>query len=392
MSEARRLDFLEGLVFSRDLAVVLRSRFMAAVDPQQQQEQQQGQQQQQERHRVYDTTQPGAPYFYQYIQQLATTSPPGPSATQPAPSFDMDTAQHIFRYERGVWWILPAFLGLPLLTTTHTGRALLDKAMATGSSDRGSSKGKDKQSGDAWRRGRGWQPQVSSGGGGSGFTHRDLQRCLVQQGFFARASRLHTILEACIAELGIFPMWVCPVRATAGRQGQGGLWRALGTPAILADQFIFDIGCYGVPTAPSYRSLTSVRKLQSLCDCPTSFGLIYMTRQEIAAGIHSGAALPTAAADDSGGKQLLAAAELQALRVKYGAEGVFAALADKAGGLDCSTGSAVAEDADAVGVIRYWRLKRDGLYYPCVYALLLALAVVAVLLARWYVIPAISVV
>jgi hypothetical protein len=198
--------------------------------------------------------------------------------------------------------------------------------------------------------GRGWQPKP-----GVSFSHADYTRCLVTQGFYVRASRLAHMLRAVHAHLQVYPVWTCPVRvmpavradrldhtqtgmgsSASTSQSAGRLWQGL-----VGDgpHWAFDVGTYGVPSAPGYRAFATVRALQRECDSPTQWGLSYLTRQEMT--------------NPDGWINARAYADV---RAAYAAEGAFPALHDKFRPYD------PAVDGEGGGVIACWRLKRDGIF------------------------------
>lgn len=295
---------------------------------------------------------PGDPYYYQYVCERAVAA-----GTQSRFAFSQSTFDYVFRHNRGVWWLLEHHLGAPFVTGTSCGRRLLSAALKPPASG-------------ARAPERGWQPRP-----GIAFSHADYARCLVTQGFYVRQSRLGAFLSAVHDTLGILPLWTCPVRvfstatptaAEGVAESSGRLWRRLrgdggGGSGSGGVGWCYDVGCYGTPTARSYRAFSTVRALQGLADSPSQWGLSYMTREEMQRGEAEGGVLDAAA--------------YRAARRAYGAEGAFPPLWDKVGAYDPGGGGGASDGP----IIRCWRLKRDGLCECCASCAVAAAALVAIL-------------
>jgi len=188
----------------------------------------------------------------------------------------------------------------------------------------------------------------------------DMARCFVTQGFVVRTERIAAMVHAVAEHLSIWPLWICGGKTTLvpGSAGQAA-WRRR-FPGV-TELTLFDVGAYGEPMAPGFRSVSSVRALQAVCDMPSVWGMTFMTDPEI--------------------DELFDVAALEALRVKYKAVGAFVPFMDK---VRQRRGGAAGGDGGLppdLPKVPCWRLKRARLYTPCLWAV----AVLVVLLVALFV-------
>jgi len=299
------------------------------------------------------------------------------------------TIAYLFRYQRGVWWLIEvrarvrlrvsvhacgcnalgfnlalarprspsltlahammwaqAHVGLPALTATRWGRRLIDDKAAAAASAGRTTRVEQIAAGVAAGviSGRESAREASELGE---LSRADMARCFVTQGFIVRANGIARMIDAIDRELGIWPLWVCGARTQLRRECHGqAAWRARFPDA--AELTLFDVGAYGEPMAPGFRSVSSIRALQRVCEMPSVWGMTYMRDDEVAT--------------------LMDFEGAQALRSRYAAVGAFLSLLDKV---------RVKALPDDLPKVSCWRLKRARLYSPAVAAARFAAAALA---------------
>jgi FAD/FMN-containing dehydrogenase len=174
----------------------------------------------------------GAPYYYQHVRR----------ARRPDV---LDTLSYLHRSERGMWWAVEHAVGFPLLTGTRWGRRLVDR-------------------------------EVAGVFAAHGFRDRSLsvmerERCLVNQDMGVRRERLGEGIRWVQQNLGVYPIWNCPIKLPARDQER------FGTTHLV------DIGIYGEPSVSDYRHISAMRALQRFVDLPSIWGVCYLTRDELRA-------------------------------------------------------------------------------------------------------------
>jgi len=274
--------FVEGFVYAADKYVLVESRYASEAEAAA------------AGLSVFEVAKHGEEWYHQHCLSLATAG--GAGGAEDA----LRSLEYSFRMERGMWWMVECVAGLPLLSNSRAGRALLDRSQLDEAA--------------ALPPG-GWFGQSAAN---PRWSAEDLLRCLVHQDMGVRLSRVPEVLEYQRARLGVYPIWVCPYRVFSPR---GALWSAgwaraaeeevaagraradaLGAAAARdADDplswhfppgavpprsgFPFmacDIGIYGEPTVRGFRGRRDVHALQILVDAPSFWGMSFLTREEIA--------------------------------------------------------------------------------------------------------------
>jgi delta24-sterol reductase len=180
---------------------------------------------------------PGEPYYYQHLRAVAAGLAPRADA--------METLAYLSRSVRGMWWMVECYADLPLLSETRWGRRLLDQ-----------------QAAEQFAR-YGFAPQ--------GLTVLERERCLVHQDMGVTSERLREGLAWVQANLGVYPIWNCAIRAPDGAQDAAGA------------RYMVDLGLYGEPGVRPYRCVVAMRALQRRVDVPSLWGVSYLTRDELRA-------------------------------------------------------------------------------------------------------------
>jgi len=132
-------------------------------------------------------------------------------------------------------------------------------------------------------------------------TESEQRRTVVAQDQGFKMDRVAERLHWAMDHFGILPIWVCYARLPESER----------TGKFKNCTHLTDIGLYGVPSNPSYRSHEVIREWQLSTDEPAAWGELYLTADE---------------ADERIGEF---GPELQAARKKYKAEGTFKSVRDK---------------------------------------------------------------
>ena len=284
------------------------------------------------------SVQKGCLYYYQYIRESSLVLSSA-SSTPSVYRFTQSTLNYLFRHTRGLWWGLENYIGIPWLTNTYTGRSWLDDIMKPKLKSDGTPESNPNENG--------WQEKA-----GNSFTYADYNRCLITQGFYIEEKKLSLMIQNIQEQLNMYPIWICPIKVIAVNhdnhvssmdtnssivrtQAKGRLWKNItGTDPY----FAFDVGVYGVPQTSSYKCYSTIRKLQSIANSPTQWGLTYVTQEELCNKKTSILDIPL----------------YLRIREKYYADQAYPSLWKKIKLYQPKI------DIDE-GVIPYWRLKRDGL-------------------------------
>jgi FAD/FMN-containing dehydrogenase len=241
--------FLEGVVFAADCYVLVTGEFVEEPGGL----------------AVVQPLAPGAPYYYQHVRAVVERQAESEDA--------IATLDYLARSERGNWWITECFMNVALLTGTTWGRRLIDS-------------------------------RERLGGSGSRFEAQSTgvmarERCLVLQDVGVRVERLAEAVGWVQQHLALYPIWNCPILM----------------PAVHRDTFdtrhLVDIGLYGEPRAADYGSVDLPRQLQQLSDCPSLWGVSYLTRDEL------------------GARGVIDFARYERVRETYSADGAFLHVEDK---------------------------------------------------------------
>lgn len=270
----------------------------------------------------------------------------------------MPAADYLFRLERGFWWLLEHIVGLPFVTDSTEGRALLDEAVR-------------KQMAKISVH-HSWAGQSTN----PAWTTADNHRVMVNQDMGCRMSRLLEATAWVQRNLDITPLWLCPMRIQIPR---GCLWNygwakvadgsAVGLPGLLEDtlattkssslrqspleeagfskakdgdvfsrfpMMAVDIGCYGEPMARGFTARGTLRQLQKMVCVPSFWGGSYLLESEL--------------------ENFYDFRQYENLRREFKAEGAFLDMRKKTSFFDPSK--------PAQGKIPLWRLHRAGLYEP----------------------------
>jgi delta24-sterol reductase len=229
----------------------------------------------------------GEPYYYQHVCAVGAGLAPAADA--------METPAYLSRSVRGMWWMVECYADFPLLSETRWGRRLLDQATA-----------------EAFAR-QGFADQ--------GLTVLERERCLVLQDVGVRLGRLREGIDWVQAHLAVYPLWNCAIRVPEA-----------GVPDV-GTTHVVDIGIYGEPAVRRYRCVDAMRALQRLVDCPSLWGVSYLTREELR------------------GARIVDFDRNERVRRRYHAEGAFPHLEEKVVWVDPAA-------PQASGKIPLWRLYR----------------------------------
>ena len=131
-------------------------------------------------------------------------------------------------------------------------------------------------------------------------SEKEHRETLVVQDQGFKSDRVEERLNWAMENFGIFPIWVCYIRIPENKR--------VGKYENCTHET--DIGVYGIPSNPSYRSHEVLRAWQLSADDPVAWGEVYLKRNELDL-IH-----------EFGPK-------LEELRKKYKAEGSFKNIEDK---------------------------------------------------------------
>jgi FAD binding domain len=295
-----------------------------------------------------------------WLSSLASSLPFSSSTEGEGHAFEdaMTAEDYLFRLQRGYWWLLEHIVGLPPVTDSKEGRALLDDAVRAEVSKipvRFS-----------------WAGQSAN----PNWTTKDMHRVMVNQDMGVRFSRLLEATGWVQKNLDITPLWHCPMRINIPR---GCLWNygwnrvadgsAVGLPGLLEDtltatlsssleqspleeagysreknpevfsrfpMMAVDIGCYGEPMASGFTARRTLRELQKMVCVPSFWGGSYLLESELSVAYDF--------------------KTYEGLRSKYKAEGTFLDMRKKTSFFDPSQ--------PELPKIPLWRLHRAGLYEP----------------------------
>jgi len=212
-------DFVEGFVFARDLYVLVESDYAEASPGLE----------------VFHAMTHGEPWYHQHAEAMSRDE-----------SEDLVPAyEYAFRLQRSLFWVSGVIGNSPLFSDTRRGRAFLDRAT---------------------------EKKVRQQGLRSDLPAKLMERCLVSQDLGVRLDRVEEILDHVARHFGIFPIWNCPYRP---KEGGAKLWGPT-IPGLLVD-----VGIYGEPSVKGFRHVRDLRKLQSLVDAPSIWGVCYLSPEEL---------------------------------------------------------------------------------------------------------------
>jgi hypothetical protein len=157
--------------------------------------------------------------------------------------------EYMFRHQRSLMWMAGIIADVKLLSDTRWGRRYLDREV---------------------------ERKVGATGFQANMPVELIERCLVNQDMGMRLDRLEEGLEYVQSNLGVYPLWNCAV-------GHASTFLPFATPHRLPidTRYVVDIGIYGEPTVPRYRSADAMRALQMFVDAPSLWGCCYLTSQEL---------------------------------------------------------------------------------------------------------------
>jgi len=104
-------------------------------------------------------------------------------------------------------------------------------------------------------------------------------------------NRLEEGIEYAKRHFGVYPFWNCPV----GRAQRGPYTADSELEMLFAnnqrntranerrERYLVDLGLYGEPTVPGFRSRQAIRALQNWVDVPAMWGVCYLSKQEFEA-------------------------------------------------------------------------------------------------------------
>lgn len=186
---------------------------------------------------VFNVEREGSPYYFQHVRDLACAAPVSHEA--------MATLAYLARPERGIWWMLECHADFPLLSETEWGRRRMDKTVA-----------------EVYRR---------SGLATTELTTDERDRCLISQDMGIRIERLAEGVRWIQQHLAVYPIWNC------------GIWLPEPARACFGSTHLVDLGIYGEPKIPDYHRVAAMRALQTMADSRSSWGVSYLTWDEIQA-------------------------------------------------------------------------------------------------------------
>lgn len=214
-------DFHEGIVYGPRGYVLATAEFVDSVDglP------------------LLDPLRPGAEYYHQHVRALANRHDVSVEA--------MSTLSYLRRLERGLWWQLESHADFPLLSETDWGRRHMDA-------------------------------QVQAMYQATGFTSVQVSalerdRHSVNQDMGVRLEQLREGIEWVQANLRVYPLWNCAVRTQDEDR------------PFIGTSHVVDIGIYGEPAVEDYRHIRDMRALQQRVPFPSTWGVSYLTWDEIQA-------------------------------------------------------------------------------------------------------------
>jgi delta24-sterol reductase len=216
-------EFVEGFVLSRNDYVLVTGDYSDAVPALD----------------VFDAMTPGRPWFYQHAAATARSR----GSDDLVPSY-----QYMFRHQRSLLWISGIVADLSIFSRTRWGRGYLDRQV------------------EKTVRSRGFKTRLPV---------ELAERCLVNQDMGMRIERLDEGIEYVQKNLGVHPLWNCPVGGVAPP--------AFARPRRLPSdaRMLVDIGIYGEPTVRGFRAFDAMRALQKFVDVPSLWGCCYLSAEEL---------------------------------------------------------------------------------------------------------------
>jgi hypothetical protein len=230
-------DFLEGLVCAKGSYLVIRSNFVPSPPA--------------NVHQYFPEphdTQHGNLWYYQYVRFHVLKNN---FCRIAIPQDAIPTDQFIFRAMRGAWYLIEMHVNLPILCEQRWFRQQVDKKVA-----------------DALE---------AKGFGASGtMTRAEEERCTVFQDMGFHLSRLEFAIDWVESNLGVYPLWICPVDCSRHLKTDEHLH---GAPK---EDFIVDVGIYGEPTVQPYYHNKMMPALSKIVDAPSTWGMAYShTKDEL---------------------------------------------------------------------------------------------------------------
>ncbi|HWI19171.1 MAG TPA: FAD-binding oxidoreductase [Vicinamibacterales bacterium] len=214
-------DFHEGIIFGPQGYVLATADFVDAAGglPQ------------------FDPLRPGGEYYHQHVRAAANRR----DVTEEV----MPTLSYLRRLERGLWWQLESHADFPLLSETDWGRRHMDAQV------------------DAMYQ--------ATGFASAGVTALERDRHQINQDMGVRLQDLQDGIAWVQANLRVYPLWNCAVRIPEDERA------TIGAPHVV------DIGIYGEPGIDDYRHVRDMRALQQRVPFPSTWGVSYLTWDEIRA-------------------------------------------------------------------------------------------------------------
>lgn len=176
------------------------------------------------------------PWFYSFVDGIATALLPGQEYEVAIPLRD-----YLFRHDRGAFWMAGFALHLPIIMQYLMHKACLNIGLDKDSKWFWPGYALPKNPGTLFRQLFGWmvgsQWLYKSLHGGS---EKWFEERFVIQDFYLPTENALAFVEAVDERYAIYPIWICPVRATATPQ--------LFSPHFHSDdKLMIDIGIYGLP-------------------------------------------------------------------------------------------------------------------------------------------------
>ena len=259
----------------------------------------------------------------------SSSSPPSSAAAASSSCSDcyvdrLPVLDYVFRHQRGFMWVVDMYVNNDCLTKSRCGRRRVDEAVAE---------------------------KVAKGEEGKGLlTQLEMERCRVFQDVGVRLSRLEEGIRYVQKDLAIYPFWNCPYRAVRLDGGFTG-------PLDFGERFGVDLGLYGEPTVRRFENRRQLQALQRFVDYPSSWGLLYITQEEL--------------------KGLKQWPLYEQVLDKYGSRDAFTPFLEKVTFPDPA--------GRDKGPICCWRLHDEGKFWQTMVFLALVVPGLAYLLVWWYV-------
>jgi hypothetical protein len=187
-------DFLDGLVFSKDLAVIIEGKMLSDEN---------------DGHSPFSMEKVGAEWYYQHVRDRAA------QATSAQFAEKMDFLEYLFRYDTGAFWMGSYVFNLPLVWSyVFEGLRRVSTIPHPSLGERGYKriarlKGPNYLARAAFSRWFSsknlWKLEHA--------TEKWVHGLMVIQDFCLPEDRVDLFLKKVLSEINIFPLWLCPIKA-----------------------------------------------------------------------------------------------------------------------------------------------------------------------------------